>query len=520
MAGISPAATDRRESARHDNGRFGESSLPPAPAARVASGAEQLRKEAAYHLDLAKERVGVQFPYFWSLMASLDTCWTEELPTMAMSYDRIMFANPGYVCQLARQDPKVMVSAVFHELSHFVLRHGERRGGRHPRVWNMAGDLEIHTTFPENSLPYIPDTLIAGEMGFAENLTAEQYYDLLLEGSNGQGQQGQMEGGTGEGGAGGQGDGDEDGDGGGGVAGASQEDDGDAGGGQGGGPAGMSEGARRFYEEGGCGSCSHGGPETDPSAAEGLPGRHREQPTEAETRARRLLKDVAEAAEEYARSSGKGIGSLPGSVRRLIDDRNRRPKLNWQALLRREVDRAINRVPGDEFVSRTRKARFSAWEKPLQKLQREEATLDAAVIVDTSGSMGGDDLGAALTEVEAILRRNPRLTNGAIQFLSVDAEVQSHETITDVRQAREALAGGGGTDMMEGIRWLADDKSSHPDVVVVLTDGYTHIPEHNPYRRKGIHSVIFAVIGPRSSAEGLCSNIPRWARAVPVPTDE
>ena len=509
MAGISTAAEKRRESARHGDGRFGESALPRPPSARTTGAATQIRVEAAYHLDLAKERVGAQFPYFWGLMASLDTCWTDKLPTMAMSYDRIMFANPSYVCELARQDPKVMVSAVFHELSHFVLRHGERLGGRDRKLWNMAGDVEIHTTFPENGLPYIPNTLIASELGFPENLTAEQYYDLLIEEASKQ----QAEGGE-DGGGDGQG-------GGGGSSNDSSDDSEDNGSGGGsGGPAGMSEEARRFYDEGGCGSCSHGEPGTDPSSSEGLPGRHREQPSEADTRARRLLKEVAQAAEEHARSSGKGIGSLPGSVRRLIEDQKRRPKLNWQALLRSEVARALNSVPGDESVSRTRLARHNAWGKPLVKLQRQESTLSAAVIVDTSGSMGGDDLDAALAEVEGILRRSPKLTDDSIQFLSVDAAVQSHETVSDVSQAREALAGGGGTDMMEGVRWLAEDKNSQPDVVIVLTDGYTHIPEHNPYRRKGIHSVIFAVIGPREGAEQLCSQIPKWARRVPVPTDE
>ena len=511
MAGISPAAADRRESARHGDGRFGETALPPVPVARATDTAKQTRIEAAYHLDLAKERVGVKFPYFWSLMASMDTCWTEKLPTMAMSYDRIMFANPNFICELAHQDPQLVVSGVFHELSHFVLDHGERCGSRDHKQWNKAGDLEIHTTFPENNLPYIPDTLIAGHLGFPENLTAEEYYDLLTEQAppSHLPQQGQP-GGSGSGEGGGEG---------GGAGGAGEEGEG-SGGGAGSGAPGMSEEARRFYEGGGCGSCTHGDESTDPSAAEGLPDRPREQHSEADTKARRLRKEVADAAEEHARSSGKGIGSLPSTLRRLIEQQRRPPKLNWRALLYSEVERALNRVPGDESVARTRLARYSAWQKPLQKLHREEATLSLAVIADTSGSMGSAELSTALDEVGGILRRSPRLTNDSIQFLSVDTMVHTHETVRDAKQAAQALAGGGGTDMMEGVRWLAEDKSSEPDVVIVLTDGFTHIPERNPYRRKGIHSVIFVVIGPREQAQSICRRIPRWARAVPVPTDE
>ena len=360
-------------------------------------------------------------------------------------------------------------------------------------------------------------------MGFPENLTAEEYYDLLLEKAPppqqpqpGKGQQG----GSGEGGSGEGGGGEGGGEGAGGGPGSGEGSQEGSGSGSGGGPASMSEEARRFYEGGGCGSCTHGDDDTDPSSAEGLPDRPREQPSEADAKARRLRKEVADTAEEHARSSGKGIGSLPSTVRRLIEEQRRPPKLNWRALLYSEVERALNRVPGDESVARTRLARYSAWQKPLQKLQREEATLSLAVIVDTSGSMGSAELSTALDEVGGILRRSPRLTNDSIQFLSVDTMVHTHETVRDAKQAAQALAGGGGTDMMEGVRWLAEDKSSEPDVVIVLTDGMTHIPDRNPYRRKGIHSVIFVVIGPRAQAQAISRGIPRWAKAVPVPTDE
>ena len=114
--------------------------------------------------------------------------------------------------------------------------------------------------------------MIAGEMGFPENLTAEEYYDLLSEQAQQQQAQQQAQQGPGQQGGsseGGSGEGDE-GDGGGSGSGeGSQEDPGS---GSGGGPAGMSEEARRFYEEGGCGSCTHGDDDTDPSSAEGLPG--------------------------------------------------------------------------------------------------------------------------------------------------------------------------------------------------------------------------------------------------------
>lgn len=123
--------------------------------------------------------------------------------------------------------------------------------------------------------------------------------------------------------------------------------------------------------------------------------------------------------------------------------------------------------------------------------------IEVAIVCDTSGSMDDDALATVLTEVEAIIARAGLRARG-VAALSVDTEV--HETRRVRRAADVALAGGGGTDMGVGIDAAAARRPT-PDVIVVLTDGYTPWPEQAP---PGVRVVI-----------GLIQSYPEPAPATP-----
>ncbi|MFD8595115.1 VWA-like domain-containing protein [Kitasatospora sp. NPDC059646] len=99
-----------------------------------------------------------------------------------------------------------------------------------------------------------------------------------------------------------------------------------------------------------------------------------------------------------------------------------------------------------------------------------------AVVVDTSGSVGDQELGTALLEVAAIART----LGGRRELLSVvscDAAAQQVQRIGV--EGGLTLVGGGGTDLREGFA-AALRSSPPPDVVVVLTDGQTAWPARRP----------------------------------------
>ncbi|MYS64306.1 hypothetical protein GTW66_09500, partial [Streptomyces sp. SID5473] len=88
--------------------------------------------------------------------------------------------------------------------------------------------------------------------------------------------------------------------------------------------------------------------------------------------------------------------------------------------------------------------------------------------------------------------------------LACDADVHAVARVTAVDQVE--LAGGGGTDMTVGIR-RALAAQDPPNIVVVLTDGYTPWPPEPVSAR-----LIAALIGQDAPEP------PPWAETVRIPT--
>jgi len=95
---------------------------------------------------------------------------------------------------------------------------------------------------------------------------------------------------------------------------------------------------------------------------------------------------------------------------------------------------------------------------------------EVAIVVDTSGSMGDEDLTRAVSEVAGVLKAAGR----SATLYSVDAAASAPIKIKSVADVR--LMGGGGTDMRVGIR-AAFAAKHKPTTVIVITDGDTAWPE-------------------------------------------
>ena len=98
------------------------------------------------------------------------------------------------------------------------------------------------------------------------------------------------------------------------------------------------------------------------------------------------------------------------------------------------------------------------------------------------------------------------VASGTVPVIDCDAAVQAVRRVR--RSAEVALAGGGGTDMGAGLE-AAFALTPWPQVVVVLTDGYTPWPERAPHAGK----VVVGVIGAAGTER---PPVPRWARCVQV----
>nr|WP_198151949.1 VWA-like domain-containing protein [Kibdelosporangium sp. MJ126-NF4]CEL21806.1 FIG01125283: hypothetical protein [Kibdelosporangium sp. MJ126-NF4]CTQ92586.1 FIG01125283: hypothetical protein [Kibdelosporangium sp. MJ126-NF4] len=190
-------------------------------------------------------------------------------------------------------------------------------------------------------------------------------------------------------------------------------------------------------------------------------------PVEAEA----IRRQTAEAIRAHARANGK----TPSGWKRWADQLLE-PVVDWRAMLAGTVREAVAWASGAmDYTYRRPSRRATAMPGVvLPGLRRPLPRV--AIVIDTSGSMGEDQLNAALSEVAGVLAE-VGIRGNRVTVLACDADVHAVARVT--RAADVELAGGGGTDMRMGIQ-AALAMPDRPQVIIVLTDGYTPWPDENP----------------------------------------
>lgn len=200
-----------------------------------------------------------------------------------------------------------------------------------------------------------------------------------------------------------------------------------------------------------------------------LPANHGEFPAVSEREAQMVRADVADAVLAHHRSQGNVPGDLVAWARSFLT-----PKVDWRRVLAGMVREAVATVSdGGDFTYR----RFSRRSSALPNIRMPgllRHVPQVAVVVDTSGSMSQNDLERAVAEVRGILT-SASVANDAITVLAVDAAVHEVQQVTRVDTLR--MSGRGGTNMVVGLD-AALGLKPRPDIIVVLTDGYTPWPEN------------------------------------------
>jgi len=122
-------------------------------------------------------------------------------------------------------------------------------------------------------------------------------------------------------------------------------------------------------------------------------------------------------------------------------------------------------------------------------------------VVDTSDSIGERELAQALAEVRKVLETFQL----PITVIPCDAvPYEPIQVFTSSQAQRLKLRGGGGTNMVAGIE-AALKLRPIPDVVIVLTDGYTPLPSQR-YKVP----VLFVIFHPTGDGEVPKPPMPPW----------
>ena len=179
---------------------------------------------------------------------------------------------------------------------------------------------------------------------------------------------------------------------------------------------------------------------------------------------RQKIKDeIKEAMIQSAAAAG--AGKVPAGIQRLIKDLTE-PKMNWREILRMNIQSIIRN--DFSFTVPSRKGWHTG--AILPGLKNDE-TIDIAVAVDMSGSIGMDDAKTFFSEIKGIMEQ---YEDFSIKLWCFDTEVYNYAEFTQ-DNIDELLdyepKGGGGTDF--DVNWtFMKDEGIEPKKFVMFTDGY------------------------------------------------
>jgi len=167
--------------------------------------------------------------------------------------------------------------------------------------------------------------------------------------------------------------------------------------------------------------------------------------------------------------STKNEGKIPAGISRSVEE-IRKSRVPWTRIFQRYLGSAMAK---EDYSYSMPNRRFVGQDLYMPSLLSYKVGT-VAVAVDTSGSIGKNELGAFANE----LRKVSALISEVI-VMSCDATVHSFEIIRDMTNfpnAVKKLKGGGGTDFRPPFAELAKRKIE-PEVFIYLTDGEGTFPE-------------------------------------------
>ena len=161
--------------------------------------------------------------------------------------------------------------------------------------------------------------------------------------------------------------------------------------------------------------------------------------------------------------AGNGEGGLDRELAELLE-----PKVNWREVLRDFVKSTCNAKDASSWRKVNR--RFLSTGMYMPTLIGEKVG-HLVIAVDTSGSVGDEELGEFLSEVKGIAEEvNP----ACVDLLYWGSSVVQHETYGDGEAANIIAStrpkGGGGTSPSCISEYLKE-KNIKPECVIILTDG-------------------------------------------------
>jgi len=159
---------------------------------------------------------------------------------------------------------------------------------------------------------------------------------------------------------------------------------------------------------------------------------------------------------------------MPGFMQRFVDDLATN-KVSWRSVLHE----FFNHTSKDDYSWSQPNRMFAAAGMYLPRMWSESmGPID--VVIDTSGSIGKEQLDEFAAEIRAIVTA---ARPARVRVIYADAAVNHVDTFEQGEELTFHAYGGGGTDFRPAIKFAAEDP---PVALVYLTDMYGAFPDQAP----------------------------------------
>ena len=372
---------------------------------------EEMRVEVVDRIITARIGLLLRHPFFGNMATRLRILAADEWLGTAAVDGRNLYFNTQFFNAMGNKEIEFVIA---HEILHCVFDHLERRDDRNPMLYNIAADYIVNNTLVRDRIGEKPKIVDCFQDFKYEGWTSEEVYDELFEEAKKNGEEALKQ------------------------LGEMLDEHLDSEDGEG------EEGA-------GEGKDSNGN------------GTSKSRPKYSKEDMKKIKDEIKENMLSAAQAAG--AGNVPAGVQRMIKELTE-PKMNWRELLRQQIQSTIR---SDYTFSRpSRKGQMSGAILPGMDFQN---TIDVAVCLDMSGSIGNAQAQDFLGEVKGIMEEYQDYN---IKIWCFDTEVYNEDDFSadDARDITEYdIRGGGGTDFMANWKYMKE-QNYVPKKLIMFTDGY------------------------------------------------
>jgi len=375
-----------------------------------------MREETLERIIVARVGLLLRHPFFGNMATRLRIMAADDwLPTAAVD-GRNLYFNTQFFNAMSNKEIEFVIA---HEILHMVFDHLDRRGDRHPMLYNISADYIVNNTLVRDRIGNKPKIVDCFQDFKYDGWTSEEVYDELFKEAQERGKELQE---------------------------LLEELDKEG------------EMLDEHLDNNGEGD-SDNGEEKDANGNTVS----KKKPKYSKDEIKKIKDEIKEAMINAAQTAG--AGNVPAGVARMIKELTE-PKMNWRELLRQQIQSTIK--SDYTFMRPNRKGWHTGAVLPGMNFAD---TIDICIALDMSGSIGNAQAQDFLGEIKGIMEeyKDYKIKLWCFDtavYNEADFSADGGEDLTDYE-----IYGGGGTDFMCNWTYMHEN-DIQPKKFIMFTDGY------------------------------------------------